>query len=457
MNRHALLYGAALALLSSPLAAQPRTPAKTTKAAVAQPTAALLRSGPMVGYSEMREVALWVQTNGPATAVIEYWDVAAPARKLRTAPVVATAAPGFTAHLLADQVEPGHRYAYALYLNGQLVPRPYPLEFQTQALWQWRQEPPNFRFALGSCVYVNEPAYDRPGRPYGGEYGIFSSINAQRPDFMLWLGDNTYLREADWNTRTGIYHRYSHSRAVPEMQPLLARTHNYAIWDDHDYGPNDSDRSFAMKETTRAAFRDFWANPNYGPAGGAYGSFEWSDVQVFLLDNRWFRSSNSYNTKEGSYLGREQLSWLLDALTASQATFKLIAVGGQVLNPAKVFENYSNYEQERAALLQGIADRRISGVVFLDGDRHHTELTKLERPGTYPLYDFTCSPLTSSAATGARTEANTGRVEGTFVAERNFALIDVSGPRASRQLKISVLDQAGKLLWERSLSATELK
>ena len=132
-------------------------------------------------------------------------------------------------------------------------------------------------------------------------------------------------------------------------------------------------------------------------------------------------------------------------------------MGGQVLNPAKVFENYSNYEQERAALLQGIAARNISGVVFLDGDRHHTELTKLERPGTYPLYDFTCSPLTSGVATGARNEANTGRVDGTLVMERNFAVVAVSGPLAARQLRISVLNKAGKQLWERTIKAAELK
>ena len=61
---------------------------------------------------------------------------------------------------------------------------------------------------MGLCVYVNEAPYDRAGPEYGGDYGIFASIDAQRPDFMLWMGDNVYLRPADWNTRTGIYHRY---------------------------------------------------------------------------------------------------------------------------------------------------------------------------------------------------------------------------------------------------------
>lgn len=434
------------------------------KASVASATQAsgtsLLRSGPMVGYSEMREVALWVQATGPATAQIEYWEQEKPQVKWRTAAVAATAAHGFAVHLLADQVQPSHRYAYALYLNGQRVARPYPLEFQSQTLWQGRQEPPDFSFALGSCTYINEAAYDHPGPLYGGDYDIFTSINAQHPDFMLWLGDNNYLREADWNTRTGIYYRNTHSRALPEMQPLLARSHNYAIWDDHDYGPNDSNRSYANKEVTLAAFKDFWTNQNYVAADGkgTYGTFQWNDVQFFMLDNRWFRAPDYVNSKEGDYLGKEQLNWLLDALASSTATFKVVVVGGQVLNPAKVFETYSNYEREQAELLQGIASRKVNGVVFLTGDRHFTELTKMERPGAYPLYDFTCSPLTSSpASTGPRNEPNTGRVEGTLAMQRNFGVINVTGPLAARQLKMTVRDHAGKLLWERTINASDLK
>ena len=52
------------------------------------------------------------------------------------------------------------------------------------------------------------------------------------------------------------------------MQPLLARTHNYAIWDDHDFGPNDSDRSSAIKAITLEAFKDSWPNPSYGQGAG---------------------------------------------------------------------------------------------------------------------------------------------------------------------------------------------
>ena len=76
---------------------------------------------------------------------------------------------------------------------------------------------PDFDFVAGSCFYINEEAYDRPGKPYGGDYQILDAIYRDKPDFMVWLGDNTYLREADWDSKSGIYHRYSHTRALKRI------------------------------------------------------------------------------------------------------------------------------------------------------------------------------------------------------------------------------------------------
>ena len=105
----------------------------------------------------------------------------------------------------------------------------YELEFQTQEHWEYRKDAPNFSFAVGSCAYTNEKTKDRPGKSYGQDYFIYNSILDKNPDFMIWLGDNVYLREPDWNTKTGIYHRYSHDRSIKELQPLLGSVHHYAI------------------------------------------------------------------------------------------------------------------------------------------------------------------------------------------------------------------------------------
>ncbi|MEM0999146.1 MAG: alkaline phosphatase D family protein [Bacteroidota bacterium] len=417
-----------------------------------------LQSGPMLGYSEMREVMLWVQTNATATVHFTYREKGKKSPEYHTASVKTEKTRGYAAHCLADQVEPGKDYEATLFINDQAISLPYPVEFHARDLWQWRTEPPAFKFVIGSCAYHPDPTYDRPGKPYGGDEQIFKHILDQEPDLMIWLGDNMYLREADWNTMTGIHYRYTRSRSLEVLQPLLARVHHYAIWDDHDYGPNNSDQSFIHREKTLAAFKHFWANPTYGVLGesGVTTQFSWSDCDFFLLDNRYFRSAANRTTGKRTMLGEHQIEWLLDALKASQATFKFVCIGGMVLSEAAMYENYiALYPQERKHLLEAIQKDGISGVIFLDGDRHHTELSKWSPEGQFTIYDVTISPLTSGAHQGDGGK-NALLVEGTEVAERNFATLEVTGPREDRLLTIRVFNMNGEEKWEYEIRAKEL-
>ena len=430
----------------------------TTTGAVGQATSPL-RSGPMVGASEMREVRLWAQTTRPATVQIVYWDSAAPVKRFRTAAVRTSTRDANIAHLLADSVRPGTTYRYELRIDGAVIPRPYPMRFRTPTLWQHRADPPPVRIALGSCFYVNETAFDRPGTPYGSDYEIMTAIAAQHPDIMLWLGDNTYMREADWYTRTGMLHRYSHTRAVPELQPLLAAASHYATWDDHDFGPNDGDSSFRERFTSREVFGLFWPSARFGAdgGGGVTSTFEWQDVQVFLTDNRWYRTAQGRLTGRKSYLGDAQIEWLIDALRASSAPFKLVVTGGQTINNSVTFENYATYGEERQRLLDRITAERIPGVVFLSGDKHWTELSRMPRQGTYPLHDLTVSSLTAGTSNGWMREQNDYRVEGTVLQEHNFGVLDVTGPRNDRVMTVRIMDKDGKERWSRRIAASELR
>lgn len=425
-----------LIFLSSSLVAQ-----------IAPLTDNVLVAGPMVGYCEMREVMLWVQTNGTAIVQIEY-SAGEGQPVYKTAAYKTRQDQAFTAHLVADQVRPGTTYSYKLLINGKEVPRPYDMHFQTPPLWQWREDPPEMTIAMGSCTYINDEAYDRPGKPYGGDYRIFESILQKQPDMMLWLGDNTYLREADWNTATGIIHRYTHTRQIEEMQPLLAATANYATWDDHDYGPNDSDYTYWGKTMTEKAFQLFWANPSYGlpGEGGVTGTFTWGDAQFFVLDDRYFRDPNNKKTSTRSILGETQLSWFLDALVSSKAKFKFVMIGGQVVNDAAVYENYANIAPfERSRILNTIVEEEVKNVIFLTGDRHHSELSLFEKNGI-KIYDITSSPLTSGSH-DASDEPNTLRVKGSHIGIRNFCTLTLSGKRTERKASLNFYDADGKELW----------
>lgn len=417
---------------------------------------ALLQSGPMLGYVDMKEALLWAQTTQAASVHFEYWDKESPETKYLTEKVRTEKSTGYAAKCIADQVEPGRMYLYQLYINDIQVSLPYPTEFKTQALWQWRTDPPAFSVATGSCAYINEPPYDRPGAPYGSNYGIFTQIAAQKPDLMLWLGDNVYYREPDWTTRTGMLHRNTHARSLPEMQALLASTQHYAIWDDHDFGPNDSDGTWVHKETAWDVFQAFWGNPTFGVNGqkGCTTWFQYADMDFFLLDDRYFRTPNYCKSCERTMLGKEQREWFLAALTASRAPFKIVAIGAQVLTPVKKHERYSNlFEAERDSILAHIERENIKGVIFLTGDVHFTEMNALKNARGNWVYDLTTSPLTSGVNPSGLSETNGLRVEGTAVAQHNFSLLRFSGPRTARQLDITVFGADGKTLWNKTIGA----
>ena len=411
-----------------------------------------LQSGPMVGYSEMKEVAVWTQTNQADKVSMSYWEKGLDNKKYQTEAIYTTKKTGYTALLIADSVLPGRLYEYQIIINDIQIHLPYPCLFKSQSLWQWRSDPPDFKFVIGSCNYVSENQYDRPGTPYGGDYEIFNSINEVNPEMMLWLGDNIYLREVDWNTRTGINYRYTHTRSLPDLQPLLARTHHYAIWDDHDYGPNDSEGSFPHKDITLEAFKNFWANPSYGVNGkpGITTQFSYNDCDFFLLDNRYNRTP-VYDSINSEILGSEQIEWLIAALKVSRSPFKFIAVGGQFLNSAKTYENHSRYPKERDYILKRITDENIKGVVFLDGDRHHGEISKLTLENNIDVYDITSSPLTSKAHKKVK-EDNLHRVESSLITERHFTVLNVTGPKGNRLLNIESFNTQGESIFKYSIN-----
>ncbi len=413
-----------------------------------------LLSGPMLGYCTMNEVMIWVQTKSTAKVKVHYYTEDG-TQSHWTNEVQTKREEGYTAHLIADSIKPSTIYLYDVYVNGKKVDLGFKTSFKTKTIWRYRTDPPTFKFAAGSGAYLNEKEFDRPGKPYGGQYEIYETIAAMQPDFMLWLGDNIYLRQNEWNSMSGFIHRYTHTRTTPELKKLLALTYNYAIWDDHDFGPNDSDGSFAYKAKSLKAFKYFWANPSYGLPGvpGAFTYFNWNDVDFFLLDNRFYRDPNHLKADNKTQLGKAQLEWLKRALVASKASFKFVVIGGQFLTTAKKFETYSNYgfDKERQEIIDFIYEQNIKNVVFLTGDRHFTELSIMKKEGKPTIYDLTLSPLTSGPNTHALEEENKYRVDGTVVMERNFGMIEFTGPFKERKMIIHVYDVNGKELWQKEI------
>jgi alkaline phosphatase D len=438
-----------------------------TTYAVAQP---FVVSGPTVGHVDMRSASIAVQIGflketGRTDVAVRYTDVAS--KNTYTTPPTYHGYPGnggcmtFT----LDSVEPGRTYTYEILVGGEVLSVPVPTRFTSRPIFRYRgNDWPTVNLAFGSCHYVNEAGYERfdstgKEKGYGTETGIFDAIVKRKPDAMLWLGDNVYLRDPDWSSRSGILKRYAHTRAHKHTRELFATIPSYAVWDDHDYGPNDADRSYVLKDDALDVFKLFWPNPSYGVGGkpGITSSFELADVQVFLLDDRYYRSSNDRHDQPKSILGDHQVDWLIDALSSSRATFKIVAVGSQLLSDNKRREGFERSPEERQKIIDLITRNNIPGEMFMSGDVHFAELSKLERESTYPIYEITSSPLSAGINSSPIYRANSFNVPGTEYVGHNFGHITVSGPRGKRVLTMRIVDAAGKDVWVREIQESELR
>jgi alkaline phosphatase D len=257
--------------------------------------------------------------------------------------------------------------------------------------------------------------------------------------------------------------RYRRQRAFEPLQELLTATAHIAIWDDHDYGPNDGNASYPLKGETLKLFQRYWPNPAFGlpDVPGTFGVARYGDVLFFLLDDRYYRSPNRWpDGPDKTMFGTRQLEWLKQSLlSAPRETLKIVAGGSQLWNREHRFEGWHHFAAERNAFAEWIVAQKIEGLVFLSGDRHFSELLRVERPGAYPIHEFTSSPLTSRppAKIDDAERDNPDVVPGTLVLERQFGLIRVSGSGTDRRVALESRDATGALLWRHEIMPRDLR
>lgn len=417
----------------------------------------------MLGPVELRDAKLWIEVSPEVKSVAVRYNKKGDF-KFKTVSYRGTLGQEFNPiQLTIGGLDFNTTYQYQFLIDGKLTAAKG--EFTTKDLWQWRKPPPDFSFLTGSCAYFNEPVYDRPGRPYGLDSSIFETMAKEKADFMLWLGDAWYSREVDFYSEWGLRYRASRDRSMPVLQNFLKAMPQLAIWDDHDYGPNNIGKNYVLKDVALDIWKKYWCNPSYGENGqGTYTMFSWGDADFFLTDGRWWRSAdrmkdsvNGEPNPAKKMLGEQQMAWLKNSLLYSNATFKIVVVGSQVLNRVSPYDKWLDFPAEYEDMMQFLADNKINGVIFLTGDRHHSEILKLERPGAYPLYDITVSPLTSGTHTfGGPEKNNPMRIYG-LDEKQNYARFSFSGKRGERKIKVEFIGVKGENLGEWSVTENELK
>jgi alkaline phosphatase D len=408
------------------------------------------------GYIDTTHALLWVMADAPGPIELAWWPESR--QDEHTAALEATAAQGNVVTVRLMGLAPGRSFSYRVIGGGDA--RAGTLTVQPH--WSTPADARELRIAIGSCFVLADVDPLWGGQDYGGGFEIFDAIAAMKPDVLLWMGDYLHFQDSDELDPAAMAARYRRQRTFPPLQRLLGATSHLAIWDDHDYGPNDANMSYVMKGESLQFFWRFWASPSCGLPGtpGVFGYARWGDVDPFLLDDRWYRSAN--NAPDGpdkTMPGPQQLTWLRNALLHARAPIKPVVNGSPMWNRANRCEGWNHFATAQKTFGEWLAARRIDGVVFLSGDRHFTELLRIERPGACPLYEFASSPLTARAwaVPEAVERENADVVPGTLVCKRPFGMIRVSGPGTDRRLALESYDTAGARQWRQEIRARDLR
>ena len=232
---------------------------------------------------------------------------------------------------------------------------------------------------------------------FGQPQTSWSNVLGVEPHFHLTVGDTHYADTTDPSTQWAHHIRY---RRVPEFAAVLRHVPVYSMWDDHDYGPNDSDGTAKGKENSLAGWEQFWANPGVGTpeTPGAFYKFTWGQVEFFVVDGRYHRSPDKApDDDKKRMLGDAQFAWLLDGLKKSQAKFKVVASGSTLAHSER--DGWRIYTFSRHRFFDAIREHRIPGVLYMSGDIHNSLVwthPESKRVG-YPLIEVISSGVANSA------------------------------------------------------------
>jgi alkaline phosphatase D len=319
------------------------------------------------------------------------------------------------------------------------------------------------RIAFGSCGWQDEP------QP------VLALAAEQKPDAFIFLGDNIYGDTDDMDTLLAKYNRWG---AKEEYKNLENTTKIFATWDDHDFGRNDAGKWYPFKNESKEVFLKFFKEPaesdrrkHDGIYKAEYLKSGDKTIQLILLDVRTFRNNLlSYDTlaklprenyfytpdyiphvsADSSLLGSEQWLWLEAELTKA-ADLRLICSGSQFSIEYNGYEAWANFPHEQKRMLELIKKTKANGVIFLTGDVHYAEISKLEEPGLYPIYDVTASGITS---TWDFATLNKNRIEGP-VMDNHFGLLTIDW-ETDPVIKMEIIDKYRNSRAEYTIKGSEI-
>jgi phosphodiesterase/alkaline phosphatase D-like protein len=230
----------------------------------------------------------------------------------------------------------------------------------------FRDGPMSFRAAFGSCAST------------GSNHRVFSTILGFDPLFFIHMGDFHY--ENIRVNRPSVYRAAFEKVLASRRQSALYRSVPIAyVWDDHDFGPNDSDRTAPGRPAALSVYREYV--PHYplsstdGKVETIQQAFTAGRIRFILTDVRASRDpEDRADGPDKSMLGTAQRKWLFDQL-ADAGGYPLVVwvnvVPWITRDREENGHGWAPYHWERTLIADRIkASNLVDRLLILSGDGH---------------------------------------------------------------------------------------
>jgi alkaline phosphatase D len=263
-----------------------------------------------------------------------------------------------TVSFFVDSLESDTRYRYAVEVAGAL---------DTLKAGSFRTPPDgpfSFTVIAGGCSTTGS---DRP---------VFDVIRRQEPQFFLHVGDFHYenLDSEDPDVYRQAYRDVLASRS----QSALYRSTPIAyMWDDHDYGPNNSDRFAPGQEAAREAYRTMI--PHYPLAAGLgnvpiFQAFTMGRLRFVMTDLRSSRRPHHrLFDRVPTMMGERQKDWFKQELLRAKEEGQVVVWVSTVpwiYRPNPRSDSWGGYAEEREDIANFLKEHEIDDIFIMGGDAH---------------------------------------------------------------------------------------
>ncbi len=261
--------------------------------------------------------------------------------------------------LAIDGLQADTRYYYAIEADG-LPDTINTGEFHTPAAG-----PFSFTVAFSACAIT------------ASSHPVFNTIRQYQPLFFLHTGDLHYA-DIDSNDRHRYRQAFDAVLAAPAQAALYRVVPIAYMWDDHDYGPNDSDATAPGRLAARLTYQEYV--PHYPLVAGSgdvpiYQAFTIGRVRFILTDTRSERTPKiAPDNAAKTMMGAAQKTWFKQELLNANGVYPVIiwvSTSPWLADPpGSGDDNWAGYTTERQELADFIANHGIHSLFMLSGDVH---------------------------------------------------------------------------------------